>query len=44
MTGITEALAVMHHLSLVHRDVEPGNLLIDPAGRPRLADFGIARQ
>jgi serine/threonine-protein kinase len=30
-------------LHLVHRDVSPGNVLIDPSGAVKLTDFGIAR-
>ncbi|MEU6538498.1 bifunctional serine/threonine-protein kinase/ABC transporter substrate-binding protein [Streptomyces sp. NPDC047000] len=39
---LAEALAELHAVELVHRDVKPANILLVPDG-PRLIDFGIAK-
>lgn len=40
---ITESLKFLHVHGIVHCDIKPANILIDPAGRAFLSDYGIAQ-
>lgn len=40
---VAETLAYAHRQGFVHRDIKPGNILIDHHGRALVADLGIAR-
>ena len=40
---LLSALAHVHAAGIVHRDVKPGNILLDEHDRSQLTDFGIAR-
>src|SRR5205085_3442270 len=39
---LLDALDAGHRAGIVHRDVKPGNVMVDRLGRVRLADFGVA--
>lgn len=40
---VVDALAHAHANLVIHRDIKPGNILVDESGSVRLIDFGIAR-
>jgi serine/threonine protein kinase len=41
---ILEALDVLYAVQILHRDISPENIMIQPGGEPVLLDFGAARQ
>jgi len=40
---VLDALEHAHGLGIIHRDLKPANILVNSAGRPHLADFGVAK-
>ena len=40
---VLEGLQVLHAMGVVHRDIKPGNILMDRDGNAKLADYGLAR-
>jgi len=43
MGELCEALEFAHRAGVVHRDVKPGNVMLDAEARTKLTDFGVAR-
>lgn len=40
---LCEVVSYAHQRLIIHRDIKPGNILIDETGKARLLDFGIAK-
>ena len=41
--AVTSALSLVHKSGLIHRDLKPGNIMVQEDGAVKLLDFGIAR-
>lgn len=43
LVKVSQAVAYAHGKGVIHRDIKPSNILLDPAGEPKIVDFGLAR-
>jgi serine phosphatase RsbU (regulator of sigma subunit)/pSer/pThr/pTyr-binding forkhead associated (FHA) protein len=41
--GIADGLSAIHQLGIIHRDIKPDNVLMDPLGIAKISDLGLAR-
>jgi len=43
IAGVCDAVHHAHQKGVIHRDLKPGNILVDTSGQPKILDFGVAR-
>ncbi|WP_372371113.1 protein kinase [Candidatus Uabimicrobium sp. HlEnr_7] len=43
MAEICFSLAYAHRMGVIHRDIKPGNILVNFSGEPKIVDFGLAK-
>jgi len=43
LRSVCNAVAHGHQKGVIHRDLKPGNILVDTSGQPKVIDFGVAR-